>query len=305
MNIFIYSSSYTVLTLLYNLEYCIQKHIDNIFVLSENHSNYEYEYSFPFSIKCLPSVWDCVKNSDLSLVFKQSNSPKHWIDKVEQLCKDLSKEIIIINDPWSCVYECFKHDVLYTKPNKPSIDIVHSGIHSQPFIVELMLNKIFMLDNVNFFQFFTESTHDLLCQFKASGILNDRIAQMLDDDISEPDIIIYAFDVGDNLQYLEDYIEYRKHEKPDFIFFQTTLDHVDYVEEHINNKFYYTLERQLDCVNTSLYHSILLNYNDYVYCKKGTLSSENMYSTFDSLTECTIKKMIFKKTALPSGIIPM
>lgn len=305
MNVFICGSTYTVKTLLSNFEYCIPSQIDSILVLAENHSNYEFEHSFPFTVRCLPNVSDCVKNSDLSLIFKQSTIPRRSIDKIELLCKDFSKEHAVIDDPWVFTDEGFKHKELYNKSNAPIIDIVHSGIHSQPFIVELMLNKIFVSEHIKFSQSFTESTHNLLCQFKARGILNDKIVYLLEDYTSEPDIMICAFDIGEKLQYLEDYIEYRKHEKPDFIFFQTTLDYVEYVKNNVNQILYYSLERKIDCLNASLYHSILQNHGNYVYCEDETFSSKIMYSTFNNLTAYTIKSMIFEKIALPSGIIPM
>lgn len=307
MNIFIFACAYTAQTLLYNLEYMIAEQIDTVFVLAENHADYDFEKSFSFTIKRLHNVSDCVKNCDLSLIFKHDNIPQQSIITIESLCEKYSKKHITFNDPWMCSRSHIeKNDIINRTSSIPTIDIVYSGLYSQPFIVELLLNKIFSLECIAFEQVFDKSTYDLLLQFKASHILNKKVNLLYGKDyINSPSIGIYSFDIGDKMERLNEYIDYRKDEKPDFIIFQTTLDYIEYVNNEGRRIFYYNLGRDIDYLITSYYHSILATNDYYVYCKGQDLPSINKYKFLNNSLNSVLKNKIFAKIALPSGIIPM
>ena len=306
MKIFILASSYSAHSFICNLEYLINDDVESVYLLSENHEVDEFVDRYPFEIKCLPDVVSCIQNSDITFLLEQKNIPLESINNVKKLCTSLSKKFIAISDPW----EIAENDVYKKRnensidiQNKPIIDYVYCGNHSQPYSAELLLNKIFNFENIKFKQFVSSSTFMLLVQIESFITINTAIkSSCIDNCCTNPDIIVRSFDAGDNLQYLNDYINSRKYSEPDFIIFQTMLEYLNYTVNEIKQLFRYKIDREIDHVIISPYHNISLSDGIYVYCKQKYFPERNINHAYE---EMVLRNKLIEKIALPSGIIPL
>ena len=299
--LFLLSNNFSTHMLIYELDFVLKIDVEEIILLKENHSVGEFHtFNGEIPITLYSDINKCILNCDIVILFVDENIPYKSIDSIYNQSLFQGKRCIILNNPWRSSPTSFTsfEDNTIASPNVPVILNLSIGLLSQPYCMEVLLNKILFQNNFNITQHFSAQTNDLLLQLKTNDLLNPNFY------ISDiGDIFVYSIMVNENENISKEVIELINNIAPDYIIIQTDLRFEKYGE--IKNFIFYNCYRQIDMIVKSHY----INYNCIpVYCMNRNNQdavSDNIYDLDSNILEETLSKKIITKIAFPFGIRPI
>ena len=301
--IFIFSNSYAAKTILLELDYLLNIEIDEIFLLKENHDEKEHYTCNNAKIKIHKSVDTCISFCDTIILIKDSNMPEKSIDYLLSESKRLNKNCFVVQNPWEKEFIFSTNEKSYENfdfKKYPVILNISLGSNTQQFFIELMMNRLFVENKINFRQVYSAETSDFLHQINNFGLLNNNIFEQLNMIDNQYNIIIISLNIG-NLYNMKKYVDIVKFISPDFITIQSDLNLNEY--DYVNNMVKYGYFSKLDLLIKSHYYLLQNKFN--IYCDKKI---DNDFFIQDIESDNFDKKLynaILAKIALPEYVVKL
>lgn len=298
---FVFSNSFFARTVLKDLEYLLNKSIDKIYLLRENHSQDEIFYfnhcNYNFKIQLVDTIEEGILQSNIIVISKDDNIPLKYIDYVTLQAQKQKKQCFCINNPWISETTEELGSFEWNK-NIPTILIMGVGVSSQLFCMEMLINKILSKNNIRFSQRYSESTKQLLNQLPSKRNLNPNVTYSISDTNNDSQINVITLCLKNEISDIRFNIDNIRRISPDFTVLQTNIDFDQY---HVAKGFMeYGGLTMLDVIVKSNYYSSG-NYN--VLCKLHRESTENVEYLHDNELEKKLEFMIFSKLSLPLNVI--
>ena len=298
---FVFSNSFFARTVLKDLEYLLNKSIDKIYLLRENHSQDEIFYfnhcNYNFKIQLVDTIEEGILQSNIIVISKDDNIPLKYIDYVTLQAQKQKKQCFCINNPWILETTEELGSFEWNK-NIPTILIMGVGVSSQLFCMEMLINKILSKNNIRFSQRYSESTKQLLNQLPSKRNLNPNVTYSISDTNNDSQINVITLCLKNEISDIRFNIDNIRRISPDFTVLQTNIDFDQY---HVAKGFMeYGGLTMLDVIVKSNYYSSG-NYN--VLCKLHRESTENVEYLHDNELEKKLEFMIFSKLSLPLNVI--
>lgn len=303
--IFIFTNSYTTRTMIFDLNYLFNCKTHEILLLKENFMNENYSLN-NIKVKLFNNMDNCIEYSDFIIIIKNGNVPKKSINYILSKSKELNKKCIEIQNPWqiNSLYSNQDYDKYkeYDFNNCPVILDIALGYGAQQFCVELLLNKIFIDKKINFKQFYSLETKNILLQLNKYNILNNELSKQLNTSINQYNVIIYSINIGDSIYNIKKYIEILRCLKPDFTILQTDIKFEEY--ETAKKFIKYGCFSQLDILIKSHYN--LLYKKHALHCNNHIIKEDYFIKDIESNDlEKKLALEILSKIAFPEGIIKL
>ena len=172
MKIFLLSSSIVENSVIYNLDYLIDRNITEIIMLQENHTKSELQECSKYAITLCDTILSAIKICDAAIIIAPPNIQSHRYKTIYEYVKTEVQETYYIDlsslcDKSSTSIPC--------SADIPNVLILAVGRFHQVQNLELSLNELFSLKKVHFNQFFSPMTATLLKEFENRNILNRNI----------------------------------------------------------------------------------------------------------------------------------
>lgn len=312
MKVFICSNSFVTRTLLFNIDYLFNFSVEKIILLLENHhSNEKFIFSSKIEVKFNDNIDECLSDCDIIFLIKDLNIPNKIVNYIELRSLQLNKQYIVIDNPW----EDYNNKLQYTNNtytniiNNPGIKkcpvilCISLGITSQPYCLELLLNKIFNQNNIITKQYYSIQTYDLFRQIESADLLNSKILFSNYTSDENNQVYICSYPTNEQMDDEKTCMEFIEKLSPDYIILQTNIKEYDLV--NISNILYYNFGTKIDFFIKSQYY----DFNGHkVYCsniKINSSNSPNLMSIESEDLEYHLKQDMLSKIALPESIVAL
>lgn len=292
-NIFVYSSSYLAYIFVHTAEYLLNIPIGTFNLLTENNTLSEFGEKAN-KIKLFDDIDECIMNSDIIIILDNHNLPNRVISKLSDMASKYNK--ILINIDTLLGHECEYERTNYIE-KVPAIFNISIGNYSANFCIEMMLNRIFTNDNINFRQEFSAETLSFLQQLQRYGILHYQLENQLFRDSSAYEILIKT--INYNSFYDMTYI-FEKTEAviPDYFILNTSYRFTEY--NAIEKLIYYKYSAPLFLIKSNYVEIYRAEKSmKCVYCVE---KQKNINYINDNNLEQKLKFDIFSKMTLPADI---
>lgn len=216
MRIFLVSSSIIENSLIYNLDYLIDRNITEVVMLRENHALYEHSKHVKYPITLCDTVSSAITMCDATIIIVPPNIQCRRYEEIYEYAKARVRETYYIDLSTVCPDMMCKN-ISYLA-NIPSILILAIGKFHQVIDLELSLNELFSSKNVTFNQLFSPMTAITLEKFEHERILNSKIINSrhtLDFDIQMITLCSESFELAFNDLLL---LETVQNMKPSYVF---------------------------------------------------------------------------------------
>lgn len=299
--LFIFSNSFNTKTFAFEIDYVLNLKIDRLILLKENHSIDELIACGKFKIDFYSTLDECLSECDTVLLIIDDNIPEISQNYLESMCAKLNKCCIKIINPWKDTEPTYKICENYDYEAKPVVLLLSSGIASQPYCAEIMLNRLFYDRTIPIRQIFTELTRSVLSQLQQNGSLTEQLEAQLMSNEQPYNIIVYSIYIDEKLQNLKNFLTEFRTLSPDFIIFQSDINYQEF--EKIKNIIEYNFFKKLDFFIKSNYHDI--NNLCYLYCNNNIGPNNDVeYIESETLKEKLIER-ILAKISFPEGIVAL
>ncbi len=296
--VFIFSDSYDATNFIYCMNYLFIEKVKEIILLKENHTIDDFKNN-NIKITLLENIDDCIKNSTDIIILKNvylvDSNIEYLINQAKQ--KNISPIILDMNNDNK--YQ-FKHVLTQSIVNyisrRPIILHLYTGLASQETILELTLNNIFSKFNIDFNQYFSPKTFNILNELKKYQKLNNRIKLKISKDENDFALSIISINITNRLSELKNYINIIKQIKPDFLIIQTS-NNID-INREIKNVFKFGCFKEIDIIIRSNY---ILYDNLFKIKSSKVLNNVNEYYLSEEI-EKILEEKIYEKISLPYGV---
>ena len=302
---FIFSNSFTTRTVLFGMEFLFDATISEVLLLKENHIQDEsFSFNNNVKIKLHKSIDECICLCDFVLIIKNENTPENSINYILCKSKELNKRCFEISNPWKKELTHNTNDSHFENFsfNKCSVILsVSLGVGAQQYGVEMLLNKIFIENNVRFKQFFSKETEDFFVQLDSCGILNENFSRQLNSSENQQDVIIYSVNIGENIYNIKKHIDTLRRVVSDFTILQTDIKFDEY--KTAKNIIEYGCFSKLNMLIKSHYNTV--DDKLLVYCDKK-IEEDSLIQDIESIfLKEKLSFEIFSKIAFPEGIVKL
>lgn len=292
MNIFLISNSYIETTLSYNLDYLLKQKIDNIFLLSENHSVSELLIkNSPIKIKLFNNLDEAIIASDMIINIPFEDMSLSLTDKLIKSSNKYNKKLNIYDFPIQKQKIDIDIDRTLNYSNVPVLVLLSIGNYHQMHNTEILINKMFSEFNLNLYQKFSHSSSTLINSIKKETEKNERY-----------DIITLSFEFNDIEEIFNNSDLYELFDiiNPDYFVVNVESDYL-HVEE-IKKMFFYRYNIDVGLFLMSNFISIEKDgyMRPLYYISK---KNDNIYFCSDKNIYEIVRRKILSKIALPQDII--
>ena len=223
MILFLMSDSFTERMILYKINYLLNWNIEEVILLRENHLQGEVFVTDEIAVTIKENIDECVESSDNIIIVKSLCIEPRTIDYVLQKAQNYNKECFVIDNCFEDIQLKSKGELYSEFKQYPTVLNIALGMDSQPYCMEILLNRIFEEKRIKFKQIFTEETKRFLWNLNSYGVLNFSYAQQLEADrhTNAFNIVVWTLNIGNNMKNLKYWIEHIRCISPDYIIFQT------------------------------------------------------------------------------------
>lgn len=192
MNLFIISDAYSAKTLLPNLDYLLSESIEKVFLLNENHFQFDFSVeNFHFDIILSEDIDECILGSEIIFLIDNGRLCKNISNKIQKQLEGTSKKLVVFQDLFKLDDEFdFKTNYNAKVADKPIVLIISYGDFSQKYIIELALNKIFYDNRVDIHQEFSHNVEYLFETLDRHDLLNSKIRKSIHFPIERSELIV-------------------------------------------------------------------------------------------------------------------
>lgn len=304
LSIFVFSNSFIERMIIWNLDFLLKCKINKICLLKENHSSEDVSlHNYAYNILICNTLEECILNSDIVLIIKNKNLPEISIDKILQYVKIHKKEIHIISNPFT-EYPVHFNDEPFNSmkqefERKPVILTVSLGIVTQPYCIEILMDKMFLQQKIRIKHLYTKQTMDFFVDLNTCGLLNKSIAKKIHKPqyYNDYEIIICSINIGDDIYNITKYMDTIRSIQADYVILQVDKKFDDY--ENAINFFKYGCLSPINIIVKSKY--ITINNKNYVYIYSS--NSDSIAKDIESPSLASeLYEDILLKISLPTGM---
>lgn len=297
--VFLFANSFIAKTISLSLNYILNKRVDEVILLAENHEEYEFsnimkDIKFNFFDDIRHSVLAC----DIVLICITPNIPIDKINYVKSLARIMNKHLIVIE--CACNND-YKSEILHYCDNvdfSSSIMILNISLsqETQQFYGELLLNSILSKNNILFKQFFSNTTITILEQFNRYQVLNPQLERQLSDSSENFDVTILSI----TLSEFKNALEYFNAYMPDYVVVQSDF-RGNGIGEIVN---LLKCQHNISCdfIIKSHYIELKNSIPIRIYCNQEIESTKNTYDLEATELSSMLEFDLISKIALPDGI---
>lgn len=298
MKVFIISSSYVESTLLSVVDFIIGINIDEVILLSENHTNSELLVERN-NIILDASVFSAVSKSDCVAVINNEYLPTSTSHEIRQLCYDMHKQLYTLDYTFNnCSFHGYSQNTI-SKLEIPTILLISIGEFAQIEKTELTILKLLSLSKNRIVHNCSPCTEYLMRQ--SGNVSNQKAGE----EISDCQLAIYTIQY-DNMQHF--CMDNKSSEliwkaRPDSIV--VNVESKGFDADLINELFLHRFNRDVDCIVVSDYSGMLSTTNTKrpIYHQPSKHASNKVLFTNDIEFEKHINQRVISKVTMPDGII--
>lgn len=290
--VFIFADSFAIdnilykfneVTILSDLEICLCEHVCH---------NYKNQ-----NIVVIPNITECLNNCDHIIVIESSEMPEDTLAFIRKISTEQGKRLIWLHNSWYNHIDENKLSFIKAPPKVPLIFSISFGLASQPYKLDMLIDKILISSNVRYKHVYCTSTYNLLIQFMDYNILNHSICKQLEYDSSCDELFVYHANINkfDELKQCKLLFE---NNIPDFIIAQ--VDNREYCIDHLNKLVCQIFGSQIDVILRSHFIKFI---DHLIYCDNNQIpistecvDLENIYH------EKIVMERLFTKLAYPPEI---
>lgn len=301
--LFIYSNSFVANTILYQLPFLLNIHVDEVILLKENHPNEVSCSKFGVKIKLLSNISECIKRSDIIFILKDDNTPLRIISKILDMAREYCIKCYEIENPWSKYDYLAKEDNLTIDEDIKKYPVVLSislGPSAQQYCLELLLNKILSKHNIGIKQVFSPTTYSFLSQLVDYRLTSKEICMQFEN-VLNFQVVLYAMDIGVDFNNIRAFMDTIKTINPDFVIIQTNIRFCEY--EIAKMLFKYGCFVDLDLIVKSHYNTVTLEDANIIYCSNNISVTDFVKDLEQNNLEDELEFKIFSKLTLPQGVL--
>lgn len=296
--VFIFANSFTAKTIALSINEILNKHIDEVILLSENHEEYEFnELMKDINIRFFDNIEQSVFASDIVLICITPNIPLNKISYVKSVARKMDKHLIVIECAWN---NSLKNEISSYFNNidlSSCIIILNISLsqESQQFYGELLLNRILSRTNISFKQFFSQTTMDILQQLNEKQVLNQNLVQQICRASDHFDVAILSITLGE----FKNALRYFNAFSPDYVVVQSDFrgDSIAEIISLLKSQF----NVSSDFIIKSHYIQLANAIPFQIYCNQKE-ESTNTYDLETNELPSMLEFDLLSKIALPYGI---
>lgn len=290
--IFILSTSFLTKLLLMNLHYVLNFTFDTIILLKENHNELE---KFSYNIELYEDLETSIVASDVIVILSVSSIPQNTIEIVIDLARKHGKELISLKSEKEVLD--YRKEGIKISNTMPLILHLAIGKASQSYGLEIIINKILSKCDINFKQYFSNKTYNILKQLSKQNVLKEGILSKVRN--NNIDVVVLSIEISTQDNLHEELDRYINNLSPDVFIIQTDLRDERWKE--IEKVLIRKTNWCIDIVVKSLYYP--LKEGNMIYC--NGLHVENAQCLEDRDIESVLEENILSKISYPIGIIPL
>ena len=297
--VFIFANSFTVKTISLSINGILNKHIDEVMLLTENHEEYEFS-DLPKDIKVrfFDNVEQAVLACDIVLICITPNIPLKKISFVKSVAKRMDKHLIVIEGVWNNGLENEAPSHFNNIDSSNCIVILNISLcpEAQQFNGEILLNRLLSNNNISFKQVFSPTTMDILEQFNEYQALNPNLAKHLCTVAEHFDVTVLSI----TLSKLKNTLKYSNEFRPDYIIVQSDFrgDSIAEIISLLKRRFNISYDFLIKSHYIQLENSIPFQ----IYCNQKIELTKNTYDLEANDLSLALEFDLLSKIALPDGI---
>ena len=224
-NVFLLSNSFVVSGIVSQLSYLIDRTIETIFVMEENHEDSDFENMNQKVVVC-DDINYCIDNSDLVIIIRDNDFPEKTINYVMEKIDVTETQSLVLDNPWyntfnrnNSIIEIDKSKIVNEKT--PLVLIVSIGKATQEFETELYINQMLGEIGVSFCQIFAAPSYYLINELEDVGMLNCKIREAVYNCNKVCDLNVVTIKVDSTRNGFNDLASFLISFQPSFVVLQT------------------------------------------------------------------------------------